>query len=152
MDGEGHRYHLFGNVLTFLARPSAGSAFLMSECRSMPGAGAPPNLHPEDGEGFFVLEGRYEFMVDGAVRVVGPGEYVAIPTGAAHAFRNVGEDVARMLIVNAPGVLHEAFFSTLGQPLAPGEAPPPPPDGPPPEAVLVRLRSQAAACGVTLLA
>jgi mannose-6-phosphate isomerase-like protein (cupin superfamily) len=151
MDGQDSSYHLFGNVLTFRARPSAGSAFLLTECRSLPGAGAPPNLHPQDGEGFYILEGEYEFMVDGAVRVVGPGTYVAIPAGAPHAFRNTGTAEARMLIVNAPGVLHEAFFSTLGQPLAPGEIPPPPPQGPPPEAVLARLRAQAAACGVMLL-
>ncbi len=36
-------FHLFSNTLTFRARPSGGAAFLLSECRSAPGADAPPS-------------------------------------------------------------------------------------------------------------
>ncbi|WP_237214013.1 cupin domain-containing protein [Falsiroseomonas oryziterrae] len=143
-------YALFGNVLTFLARPSAGAPFLVSECRSAPGAGAPPNRHAGDDEAFYVLSGRYEFSVDGETRLVGPGDCVAIPNGAAHAFRNPGPEPASMLIVNGPGRQHEDFFSTLGQAVAPGTVVDAPP-GPPPEDVLAGLRRLSAACGVELL-
>ncbi len=100
MPDEAPSYHLFGNVLTFLAKPSEGSPFLLSEARSAPGAGAPPNRHPGDDEAFYVLSGRYEFSVDGVARVVGPGDYVAIPNGAPHHFRNVGAEAASMLVLN----------------------------------------------------
>ena len=143
-------HHLFGNVLTFLARPSQGSPFLLSECRSAPGAGAPPNRHPGDDEAFYILSGQYEFSVDGAARLVGPGDYVAIPNGAPHHFRNVGAEVASMLVLNWPGRQHEAFFSTLGEPVAKDAAPVAPP-GPPPEAALAGLRCRSAECGVELL-
>jgi mannose-6-phosphate isomerase-like protein (cupin superfamily) len=116
-------YHLFGNVLTFRARPSEGSAFLFSECRSAPGAGAPPNRHPGDDEAFYILSGRYEFTVDGVTRIVGPGDYVPIPNGASHDFHNVGSETASLLVLNWPGRQHEAFFSTLGEAVAPGSEP-----------------------------
>jgi quercetin dioxygenase-like cupin family protein len=143
-------YHLFGNVLTFRARPSQGSPFLLTEARSAPGAGAPPNRHAGDGEAFYILAGTYAFSVDGQDRVVGAGDYVPIPTGAPHAFRNVGEGEARMLILNWPGHQHEAFFSGLGEAVPPGFAPVTPP-GPPPEAALAEIRRRSAACGVELL-
>jgi quercetin dioxygenase-like cupin family protein len=111
-------YHLFGNILTFRTRPSEGSPFLLSECRSAPGAGAPPNRHPGDNEAFYILSGRYEFSVDGVVQLVGAGGYVSIPNGAHHHFRNVGAEPASMLILNWPGQQHEAFFSTLGEAVA----------------------------------
>ena len=143
-------YHLFGNLLTFRARPSEGAAFLLTECRSAPGAGAPPNRHAGDDESFYILSGRYEFGVDGNIRTVGPGDYVTIPNGAPHHFRNPGPEPASMLILNWPGRQHEAFFSTLGERMAPGSTPSAPP-GPPPPEVLAGLRRLSAACGVELL-
>ncbi|MGK7871420.1 cupin domain-containing protein [Falsiroseomonas sp. E2-1-a20] len=143
-------YHLFGNVLTFRAKPSEGSRFLLTEARSAPGAGAPPNRHPGDDEAFYILSGHYEFSVDGQVRNVGPGDYVPIPNGAPHHFRNVGTETASMLVLNWPGRQHEAFFSTLGEPVSQATEPVTP-LGPPPEAVLVGLRRMSAECGVELL-
>ncbi len=143
-------YHIFGNVLTFLARPSAGSPFLLTEARTAPGAGAPPNRHPGDDEAFYILSGRYEFSVDGVVRSVGPGDYIPIPNGAPHHFRNVGMETASLLVMNWPGRQHEAFFSTLGEAVDQGTQPVSPP-GPPPEPVLVGLRRLSAECGVELL-
>ena len=143
-------FHLFGNVLTFRARPSEGSPFLLSEARSAPGAGAPPNRHPGADEAFYILSGRYEFSVGGVVRLVGPGDYVPIPNGAPHHFRNVSREPASMLVLNWPGRQHEAFFSTLGEAVAAGTTPSAPP-GPPPEGVLAGLRRLSAECGVELL-
>ena len=55
-----------------------------------------------------------------------------------------------MLVLNWPGRQHEAFFSTLGEPVAKGATPVAPP-GPPPEAALAGLRRRSAECGVELL-
>jgi mannose-6-phosphate isomerase-like protein (cupin superfamily) len=143
-------YHLFGNIITFRAKPSEGSPFLLSEARSAPGAGAPPNQHPGDDESFYILSGIYEFSVDGVTRIVGPGDYVPIPNGAPHHFRNVGPETASLLVLNWPGRQHEAFFSTLGEAVEAGTEPVSP-SGPPPEAAMVGLRRLSAECGVELL-
>lgn len=144
-------YLLFGNLLTFRERPSAGARLLLVECRTAPGAGAPPNRHPGDEEAFYILSGRYEFTIAGEARLATAGDYIRIPNGAPHHFRNVGEDVAAMLILNWPGRVHEAFFSSVGQAVPAATIPIAPP-GPPPEQVLAAIRREAASCGVELLA
>lgn len=144
-------YLLFGNLLTFRERPSAGAGLLLAECRTAPGAGAPPNRHPGDEEAFYILSGRYEFTIAGETRLATAGDYIRIPNGAPHHFRNVGEDVATMLIMNWPGRVHEAFFSSVGEAVPAATIPVAPP-GPPPEPVLAAIRREAAACGVELLA
>ena len=143
-------YLLFGNLLTFRERPSAGAPLLLAECRTAPGAGAPPNRHPDDDEAFYILSGRYAFHVDGEERIAGAGDYIRIPNGAPHAFRNIGGAEASMLILNWPGRAHEAFFSGLGE-AVPADTVPVAPPGPPPEAMLALLRREAAARGVELL-
>jgi hypothetical protein len=37
-----------------------------------------------------------------------------------HSFRNIADTPSRMLLINFPGDLHEAFFETIGDPLPSG--------------------------------
>ena len=110
------------NILTkFHAFPDeVDGKFCLVECTVPVGAGAPPNHHAGETEGFFVLEGQLGFVIDGEDRAAGPGDYVAIPDGAVHAFQAIGERPARVLVLNAPGQMHEAFFTGLGTPLPEG--------------------------------
>lgn len=141
-------YHLFGNLLTFRVRPGdTGDVFAVFECRSLPGAGAPPNRHRED-ETFMVLEGTVGFQIEGETRVHGAGDVVRIPNNALHAFTNVGETPSRMLIFNWPGHAHERFFSEAGTAFEAGDGAIPAPDGPPDVAALVAI---GARCGLEFL-
>lgn len=125
-------YDVLGNLVRFLARsPETGGAYSLAEGSFRPGNGAPPNRHPGDDESFYVLEGTFAFVVDGSTRTVTAGDFVRVPNGAVHAFKNVGDDVGRLLIVNTPGRVHDAFFSEVGTPLPPGTREMPPPGGPP---------------------
>ncbi|WP_251134221.1 cupin domain-containing protein [Falsiruegeria litorea] len=104
------------NILTkFHAFPSeVDGKFCLVECTVPVGAGAPPNHHAGETEGFFVLDGQIMFVIDGGEYPAGPGDYIAIPDGAVHAFKAIGDSPARVLILNAPGHMHEAFFTGLG--------------------------------------
>lgn len=113
-----------------------------------PELGAPPNTHAGETEAFHVLDGRLEFVIDGERRAVGPGDRVAIPDGAVHAFTATGETPARVLILNAPGHMHESFFTRLGTVVADGTERPAPVDGPPD---LDAVMAAAKASGMTLL-
>ncbi|TNM60933.1 cupin domain-containing protein [Aliirhizobium smilacinae] len=106
--------HFLGNLLTFHVRSAAtGDKFTLIENRTAPGQGAP--LHRQaDDEAFYVLEGQYEFFLDGDWHLKGAGEAVHIVPGTVHAFRNPGKTDARMLIINSPGSHHEAFFVDVG--------------------------------------
>jgi quercetin dioxygenase-like cupin family protein len=123
-------YLLLGNLLTFRARNSQTGALSLVEARTAPGAGAPPNRHPGDDEAFYVLSGKYEFVLPGTSKICGAGECVVIPNGAIHSFRNIGDEIARVLILNWPGKQHEMFFSAVGDPLPPGTVEFPSPTNP----------------------
>ncbi|MBI1826120.1 MAG: EamA family transporter [Planctomycetes bacterium] len=56
--------------------------------------------HVED-EVYFVLEGRAQFQLEGAVHEVGPGSVLYVPAGAEHRFQNVSESL-RILVFFSP--------------------------------------------------
>ncbi|WP_416064375.1 cupin domain-containing protein [Rhizobium sp. ZK1] len=127
-------YYLFGVLWRFIARNhDTGGTFSLIEATTAPGAGAPPNKHPADDESFYVLEGKYEFLIQGEKRVATPGTFVKVPRGTVHAFTNIDDKPSRMLIINTPGFVHDAFFSQAGEPMPPGTRELPPPSNEPPD-------------------
>jgi quercetin dioxygenase-like cupin family protein len=143
---QGARLHVMGNFLTFLIRSAeADMGFSLTECETMPGAGTPPHIQADDREAFVVLEGEYEFLLDGETRREGPGAFVRVEKGVVHAFRNIGDRPAKMLILNWPGGKHEGFFEAVGDWLAPGELP----EAKAPD--MGRIFAAAQAAGITLL-
>jgi len=111
-------YHLFGNLIRFHASSAdTGGVYCLVESLTAPGAGAPPNRHPGEDEAFFVLDGTFEFTIEGETTTATSGQFVKIPDGAVHAFRNAGATPGRLLIINSPGRLHDVFFSQAGDPL-----------------------------------
>jgi mannose-6-phosphate isomerase-like protein (cupin superfamily) len=77
----------------------------------------PLHVHQAHDEGFYVLEGRLEFLLGAATRLAGPGTYVAVPRGVAHTFRNPGPEPARFLNTFAPP-RYLAYFDELSALLA----------------------------------
>jgi quercetin dioxygenase-like cupin family protein len=146
-----HRsYDVLGQLLRFHAFPGEVSGkYCLVETIVPPGLGAPPNHHAGETEAFYVLDGEVEFMVDGQTRRVGAGGFVAIPDGAVHAFSAVGARPARLLILNAPGEMHAAFFTKVGREVPDDTPAPHPPQGPPD---LAAIGAAAAAVGMTLMA
>ncbi|MBA1155668.1 cupin domain-containing protein [Microvirga mediterraneensis] len=137
-DPQTDTYFLAGILLRFLVRdPAAG--YCLVEGLVAPGAGPPPNRHPGDDEAFYVLDGTFEFGIGGETRVATAGDFVRIPRGEVHTFRNVGPAPARTLILNAPGTAHVGFFSQAGQPMPPGTSDLPSPSGPPDVARLLEI-------------
>jgi mannose-6-phosphate isomerase-like protein (cupin superfamily) len=126
------------NILTkFHAFPDEiDNKFCLVECTVPVGAGAPPNHHANETEGFLILDGNINFMIDGVERPATTGDFVAIPDGAVHAFLAVGDHPARLLIINAPGHMHEKFFTELGSALPDDQTELPTPSEPDIDAVL----------------
>jgi len=142
------RFHLMGNILHFHVFSSeVDGKYCLVESRVAPGAGAPPNRHRDEEEVFTVLEGSFDFFLDGVRQAAGPGDVVRVPNGALHHFRNSGTTPGRLMIVNAPGAIHDAFFTEMGTPVPEDDWNFPPP-GPRPD--LAAMISQAAALGVTI--
>ena len=86
-----------------------GGAFAVMENRTMPMGGPPLHLHHEQDEWWYILEGRYRFVVDGREFEAGPGATVFAPKGSRHAFQNIGSTPGRTLVTVVPAGLDEFF-------------------------------------------
>jgi mannose-6-phosphate isomerase-like protein (cupin superfamily) len=117
MRGAGRSVWVFGELVTYkVTAEQTGGAYSLFEVASQPGVGgAPPHVqHRHDGV-FYVLEGEYEFLVEGSIIRVGAGALVYVPKGNLHAHNNVGEEPGRMLMSQTPGGPHERLFEEIGE-------------------------------------
>jgi quercetin dioxygenase-like cupin family protein len=71
--------------------------------------------HANEDETIHVIEGTFEFFLEGATRRLGPGDTVHVPRGSLHGIRNVGEAAGKRVLVFHPAGL-EAFFRAAGTP------------------------------------
>jgi mannose-6-phosphate isomerase-like protein (cupin superfamily) len=78
-------------------------------------SGPEPHFHRTISESFFVLEGTIR-LYDGRDWIDGrPGDFLYVPEGGIHAFRNESGQPASMLILFAPGAPREAYFETTAR-------------------------------------
>ncbi|GAA4569109.1 cupin domain-containing protein [Planotetraspora kaengkrachanensis] len=121
--GEGITKWVVGDVYTLkiLAKESNGSLGFIEG--SIPaGAGPVAHIHTDVDEAFYLLSGELEFL-DGDRTFIGkPGDFVFIPRGHRHRFKNVGVHPARMLFLFTPGGPEGAFVEGGDDP-RPGEQP-----------------------------
>jgi quercetin dioxygenase-like cupin family protein len=93
---------------------TAGS---LSLCEAVvpPGVGAPPHTHAHEDESFYVLSGELavEFEGESAPRRVASGGFFFGARGRRHAFRNVGDKPARVLILCTPSCGLDRMFGEL---------------------------------------
>ena len=149
METARHRtFDVLGNLIKFHAFPDeTDGKYCLMEAVVPKGMGAPPNMHPGEMETFYMLEGEVAFHVDGEDFMATAGDCLVVPDGGVHAFSGVAER-SRLLIINAPGNVHEAFFTDIGVALPEGSTEPAPPSGPPDVPALV---AKGAALGMTIL-
>ena len=69
-----------------------------------------PHRHVSYDETIYGLAGICAFVVDGHEFLMGAGESMFIPRGAAHEFQNRGTATARFLVSVTPGILSPDFF------------------------------------------
>ena len=93
-----------------------GGAYSLFEVAVRPGGGPTPHIQHREDECFYVLEGRFEFLFEGSRLEAGPGSLIYIPMGNLHAFKNIGEATARLLMSQTPGGSHERFIEETGEP------------------------------------
>ncbi len=91
-------------------------AFGLFERHMGPRAGGPePHVHRTFSESFYVLDGTVRFY-DGEQWVEGGrGDFLHVPKGGIHAFKNDADADAAMLILFAPGSARERFFQEAAE-------------------------------------
>jgi mannose-6-phosphate isomerase-like protein (cupin superfamily) len=90
-------------------------AFSLWEDMVPPGAGAPPHTHAREDEAFYVLSGEIQVEFEGqpAPHRVGPGGFFYGARHRRHAYRNVGDLPARVLVLCAPSCGLDQMFAEL---------------------------------------
>jgi mannose-6-phosphate isomerase-like protein (cupin superfamily) len=76
-------------------------------------SGPDPHFHRSISESFFILAGSVR-IYDGTRWIdTAPGDFVHVPEGGIHAFRNESGAPASMLLHFAPGAPREGYFEGL---------------------------------------
>jgi len=76
-------------------------------------SGPGPHFHRTISESFYVLSGTIRLFDGAGWRDAEPGDFLHIPEGGIHAFRNESGQPASMLILFAPGAPREGYFEGL---------------------------------------
>lgn len=116
--GEGRRSLWVLDELVTYKIPSqqTGGAYSLFEITTEPGGGPPLHVQHREDESFYVLQGEFEFAVEGRTISAGVGSLIYVPKGTPHAHKNVAEGVGKMLVSQTPGGLYEHFFEAVGKP------------------------------------
>jgi mannose-6-phosphate isomerase-like protein (cupin superfamily) len=78
-------------------------------------SGPGPHFHRTISESFYVLSGTVR-LYDGNGWIDGtPGDFLFVPEGGIHGFRNESGEPASMLLLFAPGAPREDYFETLAR-------------------------------------
>ena len=79
-----------------------------------PETGGPPaHFHRTFSESFFVLSGTVRLFDGAQWTSATAGDFLFVPEGGLHGFRNDSPEPASMLILFAPGALREEYFEGL---------------------------------------
>ena len=119
-------YHPIGEV-DKLVRPTVTNAFVATgsvtngqfglfQYTMEPRAGGPqPHIHKTFSESFYITEGTVR-LYDGERWVdASAGDFLYVPEGGIHAFRNESDARAQMLILFAPAPPRENYFRELAE-------------------------------------
>ena len=90
-----------------------GGAFDYFVVEVAPHGGPPLHVHHEQEESLHVLSGRFKVRVGDDEKVVERGGFALLPSGLPHAFLNLTDEDAEVVVVYTPGGGHR-FYEELG--------------------------------------
>jgi quercetin dioxygenase-like cupin family protein len=115
--GEGRRLAIPGGIITIKATgEDTGGTYAMIEMLVPPQSGPPTHVHSREIESFYILEGSLSFWLSDRKFTGSAGCLVIAPPGNTHAFKNEGDEPARVLLLITPAGLEE-FFQEVGVPI-----------------------------------
>jgi mannose-6-phosphate isomerase-like protein (cupin superfamily) len=104
-----------GDPMRFImTAEQTGGAYALAEQEIRPGNGAPPHIHHNEDESFYILEGEFSAVVDGVEKRLTKGDFIHIPRGSVRSFTNCGRANGRLLILHVPGSA-SAFYIAMGK-------------------------------------
>jgi quercetin dioxygenase-like cupin family protein len=103
-----------GDLYTWLVTGEESAGAYFSMLAVVPPLGGPPShIHRNEDETFYVLDGTPTFRLGDERIVAGPGDFVNVPRGALHCFRNLSDEPMRMILTFTPAGIERFFEETL---------------------------------------
>jgi quercetin dioxygenase-like cupin family protein len=120
---KGRSLNVLGHVVNVMlgSAETRGDTFVF-ETITPPGLAVPVHLHEHEDEYGYLVEGVFEFYLDGRTFEAQAGAVLYCPRHTSHGFRNIGSTAGRMIWLSTPGAAVERFFDELGA--LPADAPP----------------------------
>ncbi|MEO1200134.1 MAG: cupin domain-containing protein [Pseudomonadota bacterium] len=117
-DGEANDAFGFHRVIKVSAAQSGGRLTVFEE--DVPSGGGPPlHIHYGQVELFYLISGTVRFRCGEEERELGAGSTVMVPPDTPHAFKNIGDGTARVLVAVTPGGLDEFMRKVAAEGLRP---------------------------------
>lgn len=114
--GEGQSFWLLGDFYAVKTTPAqTGGAYSIVEIESFPGNGPPAHIHHREDECIYIVEGAFSVIVGDRIFDAADGDFIRIPKGTSHTYKNVGAIPGKMLTLLFPGGLEQLWIE-LGQP------------------------------------
>lgn len=79
------------------------------------GPGPTGHIHKTMSESFFILTGTIQLFNGERWVDAKPGDFLYVPPGAIHGFRNTSGQLASMLILFTPGAPREGYFEAIAE-------------------------------------
>ena len=86
-----------------LSSTDTNGAYAIVESFAAPGCSPSIHLHRNEEEHFVVLAGTYRILIEDQVFDTPVGTSVTVPRGSRHSWRNISNEVSRVLIILTPG-------------------------------------------------
>ena len=123
--GTGPAYCGPGDQATFLVTGAeSGGSYFISEFKCPPGGGPPPHIHHREEESYYILQGEATVQAGGRTFHASVGDFIHIPRGTVHCFKNDGKVDLKMVITFSPTGM-EKFFEESFYPAVDRSASPP---------------------------
>jgi quercetin dioxygenase-like cupin family protein len=118
------RWFMNAHLKILLPKAQSAAGVSMIEHDMLEGFFVPPHVHNDEDETFYILEGRFRFLVGDRISEHGPGEALHVPGGTVHAFKVIAARSRFLTVTNG------AFEDMVLAASVPAERPEIPPQAP----------------------
>ena len=104
---EGNVWHILGQTYTPLSLTESSFSW---HALLPPGTFVPPHIHPTQDEFIYVLEGRFDLVLDGQGASASAGDLIRLPRGIPHGlFNHSGANITCIFWVSPTRQLWDLF-------------------------------------------
>ena len=137
---------VLGEIMDFkITGAETAGALCVVELTSFPHNGPPPHIHHREDESFYVVDGKFSFLMGSRTVEANPGSFCRVPRGTLHTYQNIGTRPGKALLILTPAGF-ENLWTEIGDPVVKLEGP----SGPPSPEIIAQLMDLAPKYGLEI--